>query len=293
MCEAMSNQSLEILDSMRNGTVVRQRLQWIEDRLWWVGELNRSDLVERFGISPPQATNDIGLYQKLVPNALKYDSKNKHYVCAGEFVPLFPKDHELWLEDSSADPPGLRTIQLVSANTIKRGIEPALVRIVARALRGRIPLRIRYQHMRAPDPDERIVCPHAIVRTEVRWHLRAWDEGQRCFVDLVPTRITNATPEPSATWVSQEDDYEWNRMVEIILIPSRRLTENQRRIAEVEYQMTEGRRIIQVRACMVYYQLSAMYLVDAVRYHEGQPKERDLGVAVENWKELQPLVMEI
>lgn len=289
----MSNQPLEMLESMRNGAVVRQRLRWIEDRLWWVGELNRSDLIDRFGISPPQATNDIGLYQKLVPNALRYDSKKKHYVCQGEFMPLFPKDHELWLEDSATEPPGLRVIQLVSANTIKRGIEPALVRIVARAVRRCTPLRIRYQHMRATDPEERVVCPHAIVKTEVRWHLRAWDEGLRCFVDLVPTRITDAKPEPSATWVSQENDQEWSRMVNIILTPSRRLTENQRRIAEVEYQMTQGRRVIQVRACMAYYQLSALYLVDAVRYHGGQPKERDLGVAVQNWKELQPLVMEV
>jgi len=127
----------------------------------------------------------------------------------------------------------------------------------------------------------------------VRWHLRAWDEGQRRFVDLVPTRITNVSPDPSAIWVSQENDHEWNRKVDIVLVPSRRLTANQRRIAEVEYQMKQGRRIIQVSACMAYYQLSAMYLVDAVRYHEGQPKERDLGVAVENWKELQPLVMDM
>ena len=53
MSEAMSNNPLAILDSMRNGTVVRQRLQWMEDRLWWVGALNRNDLVLRFGISPP------------------------------------------------------------------------------------------------------------------------------------------------------------------------------------------------------------------------------------------------
>lgn len=82
-------------------------------------------------------------------------------------------------------------------------------------------------------------------------------------------------------------------MVEIILIPSSKLNVNQRRIVERDYQMIEGRRILQVRACIAYYQLSAMYLVDAVRYHEGQPVERDLGIAVENWRELQPLVMEM
>lgn len=293
MNEAMSNSPLDILDSMRNGAVVRQRLQWMENRLWWVGELNRSDLVMRFGISPPQATNDFALYQKLASTNIRYDAKKKLYVCGEEFAPLFPKDHELWLKDSAAEAPCLKSIQMVGVISLKRGVDPVLVRIISRAVRSRIPLRITYQSMKAFDPEERIVSPHAIVETEVRWHIRAWDEKRQTFLDLVPSRIIKAAPEPSATWIPQERDEEWNRMVEIILIPSGKLSENQQRIAEGDYQMIEGRRILQVRACMAYYQLSAMYLVDAVRYHEGQPKERDFGIAVENWKELQPLVMEM
>lgn len=293
MIESMSNNPLEILHSMRNGTVVGQRLEWIENRLWWVGELNRSDLILRFGISPPQATNDISLYQKLAPTNLTYDAKKKLYVCRDEFAPLFPKNHERWLKESAAEDPGLTSIQMVSATSLKRGIDPTLVRIISSSARSRIPLLITYQSMKATDPEERIVSPHAIVETEVRWHVRAWDEKRQTFLDLVPSRIVKATPEPSATWVPQERDLQWNRIVEIVLVPCSKLSESQRRIAERDYQMTEGRRILQVRACMAYYQLSAMYLVDAVRYHEGQPEERNFGIAVENWKELQPLVMEM
>lgn len=293
MNEAMSNNPFDILDSMRNGAVVRQRLQWIENRLWWVGELNRSDLVLRFGISAPQATNDFALYQKLASANIRYDAKKKLYVCGEEFAPLFPKDYELWLKDSTAEDPRLKSIQMDGVTSLRRGIDPELVRIISRAARSRIPLRIIYQSMKPTDPEERIVSPHAIVETEVRWHVRAWDEKRQLFLDLVPSRIIKATPEPSATWVPQERDEEWNRIVEIILIPSCKLSENQRRIAQRDYQMTESRRILQVRACMAYYQLSAMYLVDAVRYYEGQPKERDFGIAVENWKELQPLVMDM
>lgn len=293
MNDAMSNSPLNALDSMRNGAVVRLRLQWMENRLWWVGDLNRSDLVLRFGISLPQATNDFALYQKLAPANVRYDAKKKLYVCGEEFKPLFPKDHELWLKESAAEDEPLKNIQMVGVTSLKRRIDPGLVRIISRAFRSRVPLRILYQSMKTDTPEERIVSPHAIVETEVRWHVRAWDEKRQAFLDLVPSRILKATPDPSVTWVPKERDQEWNRMVEIILIPSRKLSENQRRIAEEDYQMTEGRLILQVRACMAYYQLSAMYLVDAVRFHEGQPKERDFGIAVENWKELQPLVMEM
>lgn len=293
MNKTVSNNPLDIIDSMRNGAVVRQCLQWMDDRLWWVGALNRSDLVLRFGISPPQATNDFSLYQTLAPTNIRYDAKRKLYVCGDDFVPLFPKDHELWLKESTVEDAALQTIPLVGATSLKRGIDPALVQLISRAARNKTPLRILYQSMKSSEPEERIVSPHAIVETEVRWHVRAWDEKRQTFLDLVPSRIIKAMPESSVAWVPKEQDDEWNRMVEIILIPSRKLSENQRRIAEGDYQMTEGRRVLLVRACMVYYQLSAMYMVDAVRYHEGQPQERDFGIAVANWKELQPLVMEM
>ena len=293
MGEAMSNNSLAILDTMRNGAMVRQRLQWMDDRLWWVGTLNRSDLVLRFGVSLPQATNDFSLYQELAPANIKYDPKRKLYVCGDVFSPLFPKDHELWLKESAAQDKALQAIEFAGITSLKRGISPAVMQLLSRAAVNKTPLRILYQSMKTAEPEERIVSPHAIVETQVRWHVRAWDERRQTFLDLVPSRIINAAPDPFLAWVPQERDEEWNRVVNIVLIPSRKLSANQRRIAESDYQMTQGRRVLPVRACLVYYQLSSMHLVDAVRYHEGQPNERDFGIAVENWKELQPLVMEM
>lgn len=293
MNEIMSNNSLAILDAMRNGAVVRQRLQWIEDRLWWVGGLNRSDLVLRFGISAPQATNDLSLYQRLAPANIKYDSQKKLYICGDLFAPLFAKDHEFWLQESNSEIADLQTIQLVSVTSLKRGIDPELVQLIARASRNKTPLRIIYQSMKAPEPMDRIISPHAIVATEVRWHIRAWDEKSQTFCDLVPSRIISAIPYQSVSWIPQEQDLEWNRMINIVLIPSRKMSENNRKITERDYQMQQGRKVLTVRACLVYYQLSALYLVDAVRNNHGQPEERDFGLAVENWKELQPLVMDI
>lgn len=289
----MSNNPLVILDSMRNGAVVRQRLQWMDDRLWWVGTLNRTDLVLRFGISPPQATNDFSLYQELAPANIKYDPRRKLYVCGDDFAPLFPKNHELWLKEGVVEDGTLQIIEFVEVTSLKRGIDPAVMQLIFRAVRNKTPLRILYQSMKSIEPEERLVSPHSIVETDVRWHVRAWDEKRQTFLDLVPSRIIHAIPDLSVTWVPKERDEQWNQMVDIILIPSRKLSENQRRIAERDYQMTQGRRILQTRACIVYYQLSAMYLVDSVRYFEGQPKERDFGVAVENWKDLQPFVMDL
>jgi len=293
MKENISSNPLAALDAMRNGIVVRRRLQWVEDRLWWVGGLNRSDLVLRFGISQPQATNDLSLYQRLAPANIGYDPQKKLYVCGKQFVPLFKKDHELWLQESNLEVADLQSVQLVGITPLKRGIDPTLVQLIARASHRKTPLRITYQSTKTVEPIERAISPHSIVATDIRWHVRAWDERSATFTDVVPSRIVNAVLDSSVSWISQEQDTEWNRMVDIVLVPSRKLPESHRKIVERDYQMHQGCRVLSVRACLAYYQLSALYLVDAIRNNCGQPYERDFGLAVQNWKELQPLVMDM
>lgn len=292
MNKDMSNKPLDFLDSIRNGAMVRQRLQWIEDRLWWVGEIYRPDLVLRFKISAPQATVDFSLYQKLAPFNISYDHRKNMYVCGEKFAPLFPKDHELWLKENASEDSSLQGIHMESVITLKRGINSNLMQTISRATRSFIPLRITYQSENGAE-EEVVVCPHAVVETDTRWYLRAWDEKRQRFVDLMPSQILKASEEPTAAWVPQELDEEWNRTVKLVLIPSRKLTESGRRITEGEYQMADGRRILEVRACMARYQLSALNLVDAVLYHEGQPVEGDSAIAVENWIELQPMVLDM
>lgn len=292
MNEEMSNNPIDALSNIRNGALVRLRLRWIEDRLWWVGSISRSDLVTRFEISAPQATNDFSLYQKLAPNNMQYDVKKKLYVIGELFVPLFEKDHESWLTNSAEENEKLRCIDVATVKFLRRGIASEIAQVIIRSSKSKTPLRIIYQSMKTDSSVERIICPHSIVETHIRCHIRAWDFARQAFVDLVPSRILKFESDDSKPWVEQEEDDQWNKMVEIILIPSKKLTDSQRIITERDYRMTSGRLIITVRACMVYYQLSAMYLVDAVRDFQGQPNERDFGIAVENWADLRPYTKE-
>ena len=62
-----------------------QRLEFIEFRLFWEGVVNRSDLVGRFGVSVPQASNDLTAYRQLAPENVIYDLSGKRYVPATTF----------------------------------------------------------------------------------------------------------------------------------------------------------------------------------------------------------------
>ena len=58
---------------------VEQRLEFIEFRLFWEGAINRSDLVDQFGVSVPQASNDLRRYQEIAPCNMVYDKSAKRY----------------------------------------------------------------------------------------------------------------------------------------------------------------------------------------------------------------------
>ncbi|WP_031438540.1 WYL domain-containing protein [Methylobacter tundripaludum] len=282
----MSNNLLDVFSKLRNGQAIQARLQWLEDRIFWLGELNRSDLVIRFSVSLQQASSDIKLYQKLAPKNMLYNASKKIYFNSDDFCPLFPKNHNLWLAANNFENKTLRSIQCVPVAPIKRSISDNVLMSVSRSYLHRIPISILYQSMKNDLPTWRTICPHTIVETEIRWHIRAWVANKRTFTDIVPGRILDVKEEANTEWVGSEADTNWNTKVDIILEPSSQLSDSQRAIVERDYQMENGCLIIEMRECLVYYQLSSMYLVDAVRELQGEPGDRNFGVAVKNWQDL-------
>src|SRR5215471_7212147 len=65
----------------------QQRLEFIDFRLFWEGRLNRSDLIEFFGISLPQASLDLARYMEIAPENINYDKTGKAYLPSACFKP--------------------------------------------------------------------------------------------------------------------------------------------------------------------------------------------------------------
>src|SRR5712672_322529 len=77
---------------------VERRLEFIEFRLFWEGGVNRSDIVDEFGVSVPQASKDLSLYQEQAPDNIRYDRSLKRYFASDRFVPKFiTLDADLYL----------------------------------------------------------------------------------------------------------------------------------------------------------------------------------------------------
>src|SRR5260370_10006960 len=69
--------------------VKRERLSHIDFKLYFLGELRRTDVADRFGTGPAAATRDIAQYREIAPGNLELDNSDKIYRPTEQFVPLF------------------------------------------------------------------------------------------------------------------------------------------------------------------------------------------------------------
>ena len=128
------------------------RLRAIDLAAFWEGRVNRAELTRRFGISVPQATNDLRDYQARAPRNLRYDTRNKAYLADGDFRPLFgAPSAEAWLMDPNA-PHGLPAAVMPMP---ARRLDPWLLRRLGPAGLSRRPAR---PHRRSLDLPALFIC---------------------------------------------------------------------------------------------------------------------------------------
>ena len=56
------------------------RLEWIAETLRVFGFINREHIERKFGLSTPQASKDLQLFQKLYPETVEYNLSLKRFV---------------------------------------------------------------------------------------------------------------------------------------------------------------------------------------------------------------------
>lgn len=252
---------------------VEQRLAFIEERLFWVGEINRNDLIERFDVSVSQASADIARYLELRPPGLAYDKSAKRYVAADDFQPvLAPPDADRFLaelrilEQHQIPEAGVALregVPYAAAPLPERPVDPNVLRAVLRAIRHHRALNVRYQSMSRPVPTRRTIEPHALAYDGFRWHARAFDRESQSFRDFVLGRMSA----PRAEWTAQSnpsDDAEWTTWVTLKIAPHPALTPAQSRAIALDYGIRGQSAAIRVRRSLLFYALKRLGLDVAV-----------------------------
>lgn len=264
----------------------RQRLQYIEVMAYYTGVVSRSDVARAFGISDPAATKDLKLYSDLVPGNLVYTQSVFGFVPAADFSPAF------------ADLNPAAVLPMIAANLAVAGgpygaasiyglptaalplparlpTAPVLAQIT-RAMHGARKLKVRYRSLSDRDsPDSRIIEPHALVDTGLRWHVRAYSTDTYDFRDFVLSRFLDAECLDAPAESSAEYDEDWVETVTLKLAPHAGLDAQKRASLLLDYGAAGDAVEVEVRRALIGYVLQRLG-VDTTQGHVLSPQAYQL-----------------
>jgi hypothetical protein len=241
---------------------VERRLEFVEFRIFWDGQIRRGDLGLKFGISTQQASMDLNRYQEMAAGNLTYDKSKKAYVSTPQFEPQFydPSASD-YLTDLRLIADGIRTKEdawhgwLPNFETVplpRRRASPLMLRQILQSIREQQAINIRYQSMSRDKPIWRWITPHALGFDGYRWHTRSWCHRDETFKDFVLARILNFK-DCKEHVINPADDREWQEPIVMEIGPHPKLKEGARKAIELDYGMTSGKLKIECRLRLSWY----------------------------------------
>lgn len=245
---------------------VYDRLEYLEFMLRFRGWISRVDLTLRFGIGEAAATRDIRLYKDLSEQNLMLNQSSKKYeILEKTFRPIF----ELPISSALSK---LRTAKVSEALGMSEfdGIlcpqrlslpKIELIAKVTRAISGTKQLNIAYRSVNN-GLSKKTIRPHAVFDNGIHWYVRAYDESNpdSPYRSYALTRIVSIEigddSDPNASVGGALTDYQWNRMVNLELVPH----PNKKNVKcpetiEHDFNMSNGCLKLSVRAAVVGYWL--------------------------------------
>lgn len=261
------------------------RYRVIEIIALWEGRLTTNHLMQNFGIGRQQASKDINSYlSDIAPGNLVYDKYLKGYKPSGTFGPKLTTGHaDEYLhilsrtEDMTAtfDSLDMGFDHTTSVRPIARNISPDILRPLVQAIREQKRVDICYMSLKNGIEEERIISPHTLVCTPLRWHVRAYCEHSNGYRDFVLSRIRGVPDLNDKAKYGKGDDELWNTNINIELKADSRLSEGKKRVLEYDFAMKDGLLSIETNASLIQYVLDAyninIYMQNAVP--EGQQLE--------------------
>ena len=202
-----------------------ERLNHIDFRLYFLGELGRSDITKRFETAPAGATRDIALYREIAPDNMQFDGSTKLYKPTVSFKPIFNHSPERALIALSL---GIGDVNFREPTSLVRCEFPTSLSVpkvdvlasLTRAIHTKRPVLLKYCSITS-GLSEREIVPFALVDTGLRWHVRAFDRKSNTFRDFVLTRMLEIQILDNGITNNEvpENDTQWSRIIELELIP--------------------------------------------------------------------------
>ncbi len=144
-------------------------------------------------------------------------------------------------------------------------MSPDVLRPLLQAARDQQRIEVDYVSVNNPDREGRIIAPHTLVWTGLRWHVRGWCEKNGDFRDFVLSRFRGLPELLGPADHTAADDSDWNTLIILEIVPDARLSAEQQEVIAVDFGMRDGALKIPVRARLVNY------LVQLLNINTGEP----------------------
>lgn len=247
----------------------RQRLQYIEVMAYYTGVVSRSDLTRTFGISDAAATKTLKQYNDLVPDNLVYQHSEFGFAPTTGFEAIFadlsPQRILPMIADNLATtPPAVDQLPVygIPVDTLPQPVrlpDKAIVASIIRSIKQGKKTEIVYSSMSNSENSEaRIIEPHSLVNSGLRWHVRAYNERNYDFRDFVLSRISMARQLDTAAESSAMYDDDWVETTRLQLTPHPGLTDQQRQGLLLDYNAAGEIIELVVRRALVGYVLQKL-----------------------------------
>ncbi len=270
-----------------------QRYRLIEIIALWEGRLTTGHLCHAFGIGRQQASRDINEYIRHIgPGNLVYDKHIKGYTPAADFKPAVTAglaDEYLHLLNRRRDLElrfeilGLQATNNVVLYPPPRVLRPQILRPIVTAARQQKRLEVEYVSLHNPNQEIRVIAPHTLVFSGLRWHVRAYCEKNRAYRDFVLSRFRGVPDMMDESPNPIEEDRDWQQKVSVRIKPDPRLDKAQKKIIAEDYGMSRGVLTIKTRGPLVQYMMQLLQ-IDA---HVLQGKPGAQQIIVDNLEEIQ------
>lgn len=238
----------------------RERLAFIDFSLNYFGIVTRTDLIDKFQMGLAAATRDFSAYKEYAPVNMELVHQTKSYHRKSSFQPLFHHDANVILSNLSKgfgdgiSQPSQRSSICHDAITL---VKPSsdVTSVITRAISLAKAIDCQYVSLSSGNK-RRVIVPHSLVSNGNRWHVRAYDRDTNTFRDFVATRFNTIELNESQIedHEKKEFDKQWNRIVDLTLIAHPKLVHPE--AIELDYQMTNGKLELEVRAALVGYFLN-------------------------------------
>ena len=274
----------EHFHDIKRGT--RQRLQYIEVMAYYTGVVSRSDLTRTFGISDAAATKTLKQYNDLLPGNLIYQHNNFGFAPTEDFVAIFADlspqlvlpmiANNLAVSALDIEKSPVYGVQIDRLPQPLRLPDKAIVAHIIRAIKHKQQAEIVYSSMSdSKNNQTRIIEPHSLVNSGLRWHVRAYNARAYDFRDFVLSRISHAAHIQTPAESSAMYDDDWTEFTQLKLAPHPKLSAQQRHGLLLDYGATQGSINLKVRRALAGYAIQRLS-VDTTPDHSLNPNAYQL-----------------